>query len=436
MATPSCCTNPGQAPATVPAAASEEQQETFYMRTLPSELLTAYDSPAGKALFTSALLSGSLESFFPLSQQFLTQSEPAYCGLGTLCMLLNALHIDPAVTWRTPWRWFTEAMLDCCRPLEWVRAKGITLAEFSCLARCNGLDAETRFADQSTEDEFTAAVKASAEGDGSFVALSYSRAALGQTGQGHFSPVGGYTEEQGGMVLVLDVARFKYPSYWVPVKALFAALRPADPETGQPRGYCIVRCPAVAQKTCMLTLNATIRTWPNLREPLRAALTSVSTYPELLTALGRILAEPSGLPCVAARYQDKQPWRTYPGRETIRDEPDLDHREVRATKQEYTERVQELYKHIRETSAVYQQLEEVDELWKVEITVFLVALLSSKELGGLVGEGLREQVAEGIRADLGDKRIANEVDGVRRQMEGLEVGARQMCGEGLCAGCP
>lgn len=41
----------------------------------------------------------------------------------------------------------------------------------------------------------------------------------------------------GGMALVLDVARFKYPSYWVPMKRLFESLIPFDTKTGQPRYF-------------------------------------------------------------------------------------------------------------------------------------------------------------------------------------------------------
>lgn len=39
-------------------------------------------------------------------------------------------------------------MLDCCQPLERVKKFGITLAEFSCLAKCNGLEATTKFANE------------------------------------------------------------------------------------------------------------------------------------------------------------------------------------------------------------------------------------------------------------------------------------------------
>lgn len=100
-----------------------------------------------------------MENYFILSEQFHTQADPActhsevdhlssrvnpgvVCGLGTLTMCLNALNLDPHRQWRGPWRWFSEELLDCCVPLETIRKVGITLEEFSCLARCNGAQAE------------------------------------------------------------------------------------------------------------------------------------------------------------------------------------------------------------------------------------------------------------------------------------------------------
>lgn len=41
-------------------------------------------------------------------------------------------------------------MLDCCQPLEQVKQSGITLAEFACLAKCNGLEATTKFANETS----------------------------------------------------------------------------------------------------------------------------------------------------------------------------------------------------------------------------------------------------------------------------------------------
>ena len=56
-----------------------------------------------------------------------TQDEPAFCGLASLAMVLNALAVDPRRAWKGAWRWFHEALLDCCRPLEDIKRDGINL---------------------------------------------------------------------------------------------------------------------------------------------------------------------------------------------------------------------------------------------------------------------------------------------------------------------
>lgn len=68
--------------------------KSFYRRPLPSSLV-AFSSTEGRRRFHEALANGTAEAFFPLIEQFQTQSEPAYCGLTTLSVILNALSIDP-----------------------------------------------------------------------------------------------------------------------------------------------------------------------------------------------------------------------------------------------------------------------------------------------------------------------------------------------------
>lgn len=41
-----------------------------------------------------------MEGFYKLISYFQTQSEPAYCGLASLSMVLNALAIDPGRKWK------------------------------------------------------------------------------------------------------------------------------------------------------------------------------------------------------------------------------------------------------------------------------------------------------------------------------------------------
>lgn len=56
---------------------------------------------------------------------------------------------------------------------------------------------------------------------------------------GHFSPLGGYCAAQ-DMVLIMDVARFKYPPHWVPLTLLFQSMNEVDNETKRSRGYAIL----------------------------------------------------------------------------------------------------------------------------------------------------------------------------------------------------
>jgi glutathione gamma-glutamylcysteinyltransferase len=259
-----------------PAVSAAAAPRSFYRRELPPSCV-AFSSAAGRALFAEALASGGAEGYFRLAECFHTQSEPAFCGLGALAMTLNALSVDPGRVWKGAWRWFDESMLDCCVPLEAVAREGIVLDALACLARCNGAAVRARRAppeerqDAAAQAQDTAASAPAGAGVASgatptctyeeflsdlraacfapadaaaaappaapcHVIVSYSRGALGQSGGGHFSPVGAFAPAS-GMVLILDVARFKYPPHWVSIPALWAAMRRADPATGLPRGY-------------------------------------------------------------------------------------------------------------------------------------------------------------------------------------------------------
>jgi len=71
------------------------------------------------------------------------------------------------------------------------------------------------------------------------IVASYSRRALEQTGDGHYSPIGGFHKEK-DLVLLMDVARFKHPPHWVSVSALWNAMCVVDAFTQQSRGYFLL----------------------------------------------------------------------------------------------------------------------------------------------------------------------------------------------------
>ena len=259
---------------------------TFYRRPLPSATCIAFSSPEGRQLFTEALAAGGMGCFFPLIEHFHTQSDPAYCGLGSLTMVLNALAIDPGRAWKGPWRWFDESLLDCCEPLEVVQTQGISLVKAHCLARCNGAKSRLRHGDTVSLQEFrddirrvTSASVCLLEGGGKttkeqqpppqeedeFMLCGYSRKLLGQTGDGHFSPIGGYHAAK-DLVLILDVARFKYPPHWVPLPLLHAALQSHDPATGKARGYLLLSQNRWSEALLLTLDQDRFGEWPALRD--------------------------------------------------------------------------------------------------------------------------------------------------------------------------
>ncbi|KAI7875649.1 Phytochelatin-domain-containing protein [Lichtheimia hyalospora FSU 10163] len=216
---------------------SPDLKNTFYQRQLP-ETLVRFSSNQGKRLFRSAMEAGHAEGFFPLTGNFTTQSEPAYCGPSSLAMVLNALEVDPGQRWKGNWRWYSDELLECCSSKEEMKKNGITFDKFACLAKCHS-DVVVKRGNDFTLEEFIQDVQDVTMRSDKFMVISFSRKTLGQTGDGHFSPIGAYHPES-GMVLVLDTARYKYPSYWCPVDVLYESMKPIDKETGRPRGYFLL----------------------------------------------------------------------------------------------------------------------------------------------------------------------------------------------------
>ena len=81
--------------------------------------------------------------------------------------------------------------------------------------------------------------------------VNLSRSVLGQSGSGHFCPVGGYNA-QARKVLLLDTARFKYPPHWVDEQLLYESLCDARGD-GEPRGFiCLTRKASPADRAKLL----------------------------------------------------------------------------------------------------------------------------------------------------------------------------------------
>lgn len=269
------------------AKGSTAETPTFYRRALPPAL-HSFTSPTGKELFTQALLGGHANIYFPLSGNLTMQSEPAYCGLGSLVMVLNALSVDPGRRWKGVWRWYGDDMLECTPPLETVRQNGLTFKGLGDLARCNGLSVKAKRADSVSEQEFLEDLRTVTASTDLHMVVSFSRKALGQTGDGHFSPIGAFHSEKNS-ALVLDVARFKYPSYWANASDLYKAMHPIDSVTGLPRGYFLLSRPSSQRDAlCLVKLQSGVSRTDlskTLLKEVSSSLSGAHTIDQVLSIL-------------------------------------------------------------------------------------------------------------------------------------------------------
>ena len=273
----------------------------------------ALDSREGRKRLLRSLQQETARSYFALQAHVCNQSEPTYCGVTTLLVILNAFAVDPLRRWKGGWRYFgnEDVLLHTCPCLEPQRIlrTGLTLPQFAQLAACQGLSVQTKRPngivnsrshhsgnvmnshsnnDNSTATTTNTSAKLTLEdfredvidvlttragtstttdkdelGDDNnnnndddddeddnrltcLLVASYARSSLGQTGDGHFSPIAAY-DATTDSVLILDVARFKYPSYWVQLKELYHAMEyPLDPVTHVSRGWFVLMPPPLS----------------------------------------------------------------------------------------------------------------------------------------------------------------------------------------------
>ena len=80
--------------------------------------------------------------------------------------------------------------------------------------------------------------------------INFSRETMSDDGQGggHFSPLAAYDEETDSF-LVVDVARYKYPPFWVDADLLWQAMATTDAVSDRHRGYVIIDAPQAVRSS-------------------------------------------------------------------------------------------------------------------------------------------------------------------------------------------
>jgi hypothetical protein len=202
-------------------------------------------APAGQELLLS---SHERAAYWPLSIRYVTQVGLSHCGPASAVMVLNALGIPaPAGTDHAPYHEFdqdnfftpaTEKIL----PRQRLYHMGATLDELAAMVAAHGVAVEAHHASSGGLDEFRRLARQAVNSTDTFIIASFDRTPLPQEGGTHFSPLAAYNEST-DRFLVMDVARFHYPPWWVTAEALFKGMSTLDATAGKNRGFLIIKGP-------------------------------------------------------------------------------------------------------------------------------------------------------------------------------------------------
>jgi hypothetical protein len=210
----------------------------------PAAATIPLPEPRGQSLL---LQSVDRADYGPLAEQFLTQANLAYCGVASMVMVLNSLAVPaPAAAGYGSYRFWTQenvfeaAATRAVLSPELVARQGMTLQELGALLASHGVQARVIHGDRLSLAQFRLLVRSNLARADDRLLVNYLRPSLGQAGGGHISPLAAYHAAT-DRVLILDVARYRYPSVWVPLADLWQAMRTTDSSSGRSRGVVVVR---------------------------------------------------------------------------------------------------------------------------------------------------------------------------------------------------
>ncbi|SMR70758.1 Phytochelatin synthase [Aliiroseovarius halocynthiae] len=185
---------------------------------------------------------GLNRDYFSLATYLETEQVLTFCGPASVAAVANSLNIDrPSPDRLYPWTLFTQDLLfnaanQELKPYGMVEHEGLTLEELDQFIENVGLAAEHHFADETSVDELRSAIEATLSDRNARLIVNYSRQALPQKGDGHISPIGAFDADTDS-VLILDVAKYKYPPVWITVQKLHDAMMLIDTGSNRSRGF-------------------------------------------------------------------------------------------------------------------------------------------------------------------------------------------------------
>jgi len=186
--------------------------------------------------------------YIPLVTYMVSEEVVTFCGPATVTIVANSLGLTApeATRWAPYHLWTEDALFRAAgqKPKIFgeVMSAGLTLAELGEFITNVGMKPEVHFASDLSEDSFRDLVKATLADPRKRLIVNYDRQEFGEIGTGHISPIGAY-DAATDSVLILDVARYKYPPKWVPLAGMLAAMMHDDPSSKLSRGTVVISLP-------------------------------------------------------------------------------------------------------------------------------------------------------------------------------------------------
>jgi hypothetical protein len=201
--------------------------------------LTYLNSPAGTNLL---LKSDFNKQFFSVMPYVTTEEIETFCGAASMASVLNSLPTKnrPVAPQFSPYKYFTQDSLfiestDKIISKENVATGGLTLDQLRQFLEVWEANPTIYYGSTLTLHQLRALIISTLSNPNQRMIVNFDRKALGQIGHGHFSPIGAY-DSKTDSVLILDVAKYKYPPVWTKTSDLFNAIQGIDPTSGKSRG--------------------------------------------------------------------------------------------------------------------------------------------------------------------------------------------------------
>ncbi|MFL5333606.1 MAG: phytochelatin synthase family protein [Geminicoccaceae bacterium] len=227
---------------------------------LPSRLASLLGAKGQRLLATCT----ACTNYAAIAASFTTQVTQAFCGVASSITVLNAsAATKPLTDPYKPYPYFTQcnifnAMARARLDLDTVSNEGLTLSQATWLINAQqGVHATCWHAGRTngpavplgvpgcgvarSAEQFRHVAREALGRPQRYLLVNFWRATLSDDhqGGGHFSPLAAYNGRADDLLL-MDVARYKYPPFWVDTDLLWQAMATTDTSSGRHRGFIVV----------------------------------------------------------------------------------------------------------------------------------------------------------------------------------------------------